>query len=96
MTFDWDPDKDNKNYQKHKIHLSTAIPFFEDPDPDEEYDEEHSTDEIRYRGTFRYNDYYLYIVYTIRNNDIIRIISARLANRSEIEHYYRRSRVWNI
>ena len=55
-----------------------------------EFDEDHSTsDETRYRGTFRWNEHYLFIVYMVKG-DAIRIISARVATKGEIEHYYER------
>ena len=79
------------NFQKHKIHLSTAILFIEaDNDPDVEYDEVNSTlGEIRYRGVYRWNDHYLFIVYTMRE-ETIRLISARPATKGEVEKYYQR------
>ena len=53
-----------------------------------EFDKDHSSSgETRYRGTFSWNDKYLFIVYTMRC-DVIRIISARLATKSENEMYY--------
>ena len=86
MTFEWNPDKDIKNFHKHKLHLLSAITFFEDPNPDEEYDEQHSDQEPRHRGTFRWNDHYLFISYTMRGGyedveGIVRIISARPATK---------------
>ena len=84
--YSYDPIKDTLNFQKHKVHLSTAILFIEaDNDPDVEYDEVNSTlGEIRYRGTYRWNDHYLFIVYTVRE-ETVRLISARPATKDEIE-----------
>ena len=88
MTFSFDPSKDALNYKIHKLHLSAAVIFLEhDNDPDIEY--EHRNNEDRYRGTFRWNDHYLFVVYTMRG-DVIRLISARPATRNEIKHYYER------
>lgn len=88
MIFSYDPSKDALNYKCHKLHFSTAQIFIEaDNDPDIEY--EHRNDEDRYRGTFRWNDHYLFIVYTMRG-DLIRLISARPATKGEIRHYYER------
>ena len=89
MIFEWDSEKDIKNFSKHKLHLTSAIPFFDDENPDEEFDEAHSDEEDRHRGTFRWNNHYLYIVYTMRD-EAIRIISARPATKGEINHYYNR------
>ena len=86
MTLEYDDFKNILNIHKHKISFETAIVFFQnDPNPDVEYDLDHSSnDETRFRGTFRWNDKYLFIVYTMRN-DIVRIISARLATNGEID-----------
>ena len=52
---------------------------------------EENRDETRYRGTFRWNDHYLFIVYMVQG-DAVRIISARVATKGEIEHYYERGK----
>ena len=87
MTLQYDEIKNQSNIKKHKISFQTAIIFFNDPEPDIEY--ERRNDEDRYRGTFRYNDHYLFIVYTMRN-ETVRIISVRPATKGEISHYYER------
>lgn len=61
MTFIWDSNKNGINFKIHKIRFETAIAFFlYDDNPDVKYDTEHSYDEDRYSGTFRWNDSYLY------------------------------------
>jgi len=86
--YDFDPSKDELNYKLHKLHFTTAQLFLEhDNNPDIEY--EHRNNEDRYRGTFRRNDHYLFVVYTMRG-DVIRLISARPATKGVIRHYYER------
>ena len=91
MTIEYDPHKNQRNILIHKISFETASVFIStDNDPDIEFDEDHSSsEEARFRGTFRWNDHYLFIVYTMRG-EAIRIISARLATKGEINHYYNR------
>ena len=87
----YDEVKSLKNLAKHKVSFKTAAVFIKtDADPDVKYDEEHSDDnESRYRGTFRWNDHYLFIVYS-ESEDVTRIISARLATKDEVKRYYQR------
>ena len=90
MTFTWNPDKNDRNIKIHKIRFETAAVFIStDQNPNIEFDEDHSNDEPRYRGTFRWNDHYLFIVYTMRE-EVVRLISARPATKREIERYYDR------
>ena len=91
MILEYDEVKNRRNLAKHHISFETASVFIDsDNDPDIEFDEDHSSsNETRYRGTFRWNDHYLFIVYTMRN-DAVRIISVRLATKVEIEWYYER------
>ena len=91
MTFIWDSNKNDINFKIHKIRFETAVVFFmSDDNPDVEYDTEHSDDEERFRGTFRRNDSYLFISYTV-SDDTVRIISVRLATRGEVDNYYKRN-----
>lgn len=64
----WDPAKDKLNIKKHGISFSTATFFFSDLSPDIEVDDLHG--EVRYKGTFRWEDKYLFIVYTVRGEDV--------------------------
>ena len=91
MTIEFDPHKNYLNIQRHGIPFSDVIPFLYDSKPDIDYDEKHSSaEEVRFRGTFRNNDRYLFIVYTM-HNETIRLISARPAVKAEINHYWDRN-----
>ena len=82
-TFEWDPRKAASNFKKHGISFSEATSVFRDPlsftisDPDHSESEERFVDlGLSHRGR-------LLVVSYIERGDIIRIISARRASRSE-------------
>ncbi len=87
MKFEWDSDKDYKNQKKHGVSFSTAKKVFQD-----EYvviipDEKHSTEEDRYIA-YGIVKKILFVSYTVRHENTIRIISARKATESEVSFYY--------
>ena len=91
MTFEWDNEKEQINIQKHGIDFSTAAHIFFDTDRIEKYDAAHSLYEDRYItiGSLCEQICILTVVYTDRR-DVIRIISARLADQKEQKEYYDR------
>ena len=86
MTFEWDEDKNKINLEKHGIDFETAILGFNDMQRIEIFDLEHSVEEDRYNTIGMVNDV-LFVVYTERK-DNIRLISARLATKTERSIYY--------
>lgn len=91
LIFEWDDEKEQKNIRKHKIDFSTAAHVFSDDYRIEKYDGKHSEDEDRYKVIGAINGYLMIIVvsYTMRKNDkVIRMISARKAEKEEREEYY--------
>ena len=90
MRFLWDQNKNLANIKKHKISFEEAkTVFFDDnarliPDP------EHSISEERFIILGLTNKFrLLVVVHTYKeNDDIIRIISARKATKSESKYYY--------
>ena len=86
IVFEWDEEKEAENYRKHRIHFSTALNVFNDPNRVELFDYRHSTYEERYITIGFVNDI-IVVVYTMRG-DVIRLISARGANKQETEVYY--------
>jgi len=90
MRFEWDQNKNLINIKKHKISFEEAkTVFFDDnarliPDP------EHSIEEERFIILgFTINLRILVVVHSYKeNDDLIRIISARRATKSEIKYYY--------
>jgi uncharacterized DUF497 family protein len=86
VAFEWDEPKAGANYRKHRIHFADAVAVFEDGSaitiPDDDSDEEERFVTIG-RDVFAR---LLVVVYTWRGLNI-RLISARKANRREIEDY---------
>ena len=91
MRFIWDQNKNLANINKHKISFEEArTVFFDDnarliPDP------EHSITEERFIILGITNKLrLLVVVHTYKEDvDVIRIISARKATKTEIKYYYK-------
>jgi len=92
MKFEWDPVKNEINISKHGVSFIEAETVFEDDLAFEIYDEKHSEYEDRYIiiGASTKTDK-LTVCHCYSNGDgIIRIFSARRANKNEIILYERR------
>ncbi len=94
--FDWDPEKNRANIQKHNVSFRQAASVFRDRNQTSLFDEAHSKTEDRWitlgldsTGILRV------VVHTFEQaaEDVwkIRIISARKANRDEENQYNRMS-----
>ncbi len=94
LRFRWDPAKDIVNRRKHGVGFEEAATVFYDDDALLVADPEHSEEEDRFllldlSSRLRT----LVVCHCYREaNDVIRIISARKADRSEREQYKRRTR----
>lgn len=92
MKFEWDENKNQINKVKHKVSFEKATTIFSDPDALTIFDNAHSDYEERWISLGRANDKNLYVVVfkeiSILNEDKIRIISARKANKIEIKTYF--------
>lgn len=86
LIFEWDEEKNQLNLKKHGIDFETAMFVFNDLQRIEIYDMEHSINEDRYNTIGMVNDI-LFVVYTEREENI-RLISARLATKTERSIYY--------
>lgn len=86
LNFEWDEDKNQLNLKKHGIDFEIAMLVFNDLQRIEIYDMEHSINEDRYNTIGMVNDI-LFVVYTERKENI-RLISARLATKTERSIYY--------
>lgn len=84
--FEWDENKDAANFRKHGIRFRTAIKIFKDVNKLIRYDEEH-TNEERYDVLGIVGDV-LFVMCAFKENNIIRVISARKANKNEKRRYY--------
>ena len=87
MNFEWDADKEAKNLNKHKVSFSTAARVFIDPGRIEAYDGRENYEEDRWTTIGMVDPAFLYVVYTVRMKEIIRIISARKATSYEQKQY---------
>src|SRR5207244_3681937 len=83
----WDPLKAAENFKKHRVSFEEARQIFSDPLRATEDDEEHSGNEDRIRsfGATAAGKV-LFVCYTLQENEI-RLISARVATRSERRCY---------
>ncbi|MCR5137652.1 MAG: BrnT family toxin [Oscillospiraceae bacterium] len=83
--YEWDYEKEQLNFKKHGIHFKTAAKVFLDPYKLIREDEEHSQEE-RYNVLGRVGRI-LFVVYTLRYGNTVRLISARAATSSEKRRY---------
>lgn len=87
IAFEWDTDKARANVRKHGVTFEEARSCFYDPRQIAFYDPDHSDDEDREMLIAHSNQGRVLIIsYTLRT-DVIRIISARKATKSEENRY---------
>ena len=84
--FEWDEEKNDFNFMKHGIFFEDAIVIFNDSMRVDIFDRKHSLFEDRWKTIGLYGCDMISVIYTMRN-DIIRIISARKADKKEEEEY---------
>ena len=90
VVFEWDEDKNIANIRKHGISFDDAVFVFKDPYLLEAYDKKHSSlDEDRWYA-IGFAERILCVVF-IERLGTIRIISARLATKKEINEYYKKN-----
>jgi len=91
IRFEWDPAKNRVNRRKHGVSFDEAQTVFLDENAIRYYDPDHSEDEDRFIMlglSFRLR--VLVVCHCYRVNDtMIRIISARRAESTEAEAYWR-------
>jgi uncharacterized DUF497 family protein len=99
IRFEWDPAKAARNLRKHRISFDTAMRAFADPFTLTEQDRIEDGEQ-RWQTVGMVEGYLLLlVVHTIRDEDedgqpieIIRIISARAADRTERRRYEQETR----
>ncbi|HEY3320971.1 MAG TPA: BrnT family toxin [Planctomycetota bacterium] len=87
--FEWNDAKSTRNQEKHGVSFEEAATVFDDPNALESFDAAHSLpDEDRFRliGVSSVPRLLL-VVYCEREEDTVRIISARKATSSERQAY---------
>jgi uncharacterized DUF497 family protein len=88
VRFEWDDEKDLLNQEKHGLSFAEARSLFEsEGDYLEIFDDEHSDIEDRFIAIGPIERGLVVIVYTEPEEDTIRIIGARWANKREQSLY---------
>ena len=94
MIFEWDENKAKINYTKHKVTFEEAQTVFYDENALLLADEKHSNEEDRFilmgMSSMMNTLLVCFCEQSSNNNEIIRIISSRKANKKEIEQYWKR------
>ena len=90
MRFEWDDEKAAINAARHGVSFAEATEVFYDPNALEDYDVGHSGKEARFFIIGLSSRRLLYVVYAERVADLVRIISARKADKAEREVYEQR------
>ncbi len=83
MKFEWDRDKEKRNFKKHAISFDEAVTVFYDPLSATFADPDHSIEEDRFVTVGYSSQRRLFVVSHTDRGDAIRIISARPATVSE-------------
>jgi len=87
LTFEWDPEKAERNLEKHGVSFSEAATVFADPPSLTIDDPDHSVGEQRFITMGHSYQERLVVVAHRDHDDRIRIISARLATGRERRSY---------
>lgn len=88
MRIEWDPVKSAANVRKHGLSFEMAAELLTSGiDYLEIYDEKHSDDEDRFIAVGPVARGVIVVAYTERDDDLVRIISARMATQNERGHY---------
>ena len=84
MRFEWNPAKSEANRVKHGLSFEEAAELLRGrADYLEIYDEEHADEEDRFIAVGRIRRGVVVVIYTERDGDVVRILSARLATQAE-------------
>ena len=89
MRYAWDPDKDALNRRNHGMSLEEGVPALEDAGRDSWTDDRFDYGEERIATLGLGKRRVLYVVSTVSQTGITRIISVRKANKNEVEQYDR-------
>jgi len=88
MEFEWDENKRKTNLIKHNIDFVKVRVVFADPYKIEKIDNRKDYGEIRVNTIGKFQDEIIVLVAHTDRNGVIRIISARRANKKEKRLYY--------
>ena len=90
IQFEWDGQKNRENKRKHKVSFEEAQTVFLDENAIRFFDPDHSQDEDRFLMLgMSFKLHVLVVCHCYRQEDsVIRIISARKANKQEQSDYW--------
>ncbi len=88
VQYEWDNGKAAEYLRKHGVDFADAIAALEDPNRLEEIDTRFEYGEERIQAIGMAHSNVLFVIVTLRDEDICRIISARKATRHEQDRYY--------
>lgn len=88
MVFEWDVDKAARNLGKHGVSFEAAVEVFGDDFALDIFDREHSLEEHRFKVLGLTKQGVLLVVYTVRDEEKYRLISARRATKTESAAYW--------
>ena len=87
MLLEWDQNKAQRNLAKHGVAFEEAQYVFYDLQRIESYDGRECYGEERWATIGNAYATLLYVVYTVRQQETLRLISARKANAQERKRY---------
>ena len=87
MELEWNTDKAALNLKKHGVSFEDAVFVFYDTGRIETHDGRENYREDRWATIGLAYSVVLYVVYTVRHEETIRLISARKANANERKQY---------
>ncbi|MEI7015039.1 hypothetical protein CH352_18735 [Leptospira hartskeerlii] len=94
MLFEWDDKKNSSNLKKHQISFKQASQVFLDKDAIYIPDENHSENEERWLVLGKIENFTIIVVVFVdksnKNEEKLRIISARKADKLEEKEYFQR------
>ena len=96
MQFEWDEAKELANQRKHGLSFEEARSLFESgADYLELFDDAHSDKEDRFIAIGSASRGIVVVAWADLGDDVIRIISARMATRREAQNFLERMRDYN-
>jgi uncharacterized DUF497 family protein len=87
MNYQWDKNKAAENLRKHGVDFADAVIALEDENALTIEDTDHEEQRFKTLGMGPYINV-LYVVHAYKDEDVIRIISARKADKKQIKQYF--------
>lgn len=87
MKFEWDEAKRESNLKKHGVDFADAVGVFYDDWAMTRHDPDHHNEQRLLTLGTGFNDRVLLVVNVRRDEDVVRIVSARKATKKEKKYY---------